>query len=343
VPTIQSFEVTFQLAGKGWRARLSQTSGVAALPHQTLVFRGRTLAAVEEKVSAYMTRLDLGEWITSRDYDSVLTKDQKQLLEIALNAIREAESAEYWRVRHCYEAIQALSSTWFSLRDISVVLQETKTSVGHIMREGRLFQEAERGNADDSEALFALDQNAALRNGPTWYSQTHIDAGLSPGAAIALDIAFEIMPHEERSPDARSLVELLPDRFARHYDREFIGRFASVLDGVFDAISRSDLAGVCSSPADEIALAVLIEGARDGVRGLLEMGPAFGSLRDIKSLSDFREAITDDRDVDFLWGHEHDGLEEDVRRMDELGIGKGLRFENWFEPYRPGDNEPIPP
>jgi hypothetical protein len=66
------------------------------------------------------------------------------------------------------------------------------------------------------------------------------------------------------------------------------------------------------------------------------MGPAFGSSSDIKSLSDFREAVTDDRDVDFLWGHEHDGLEEDVRRMHELGIGKALRFENWFEPYRPG-------
>ena len=73
------------------------------------------------------------------------------------------------------------------------------------------------------------------------------------------------------------------------------------------------------------------------------MGPAFGSLSDIESLSNFGEAITDDRDVDFLWVHEHDGLEEDVRRMNELGIGKGLRFENWFEPYRPRDNEPIPP
>jgi hypothetical protein len=340
---MQSFDVTFRLAGRGWRAWLSQTSGVAALPQETLVFRGRSLAAVEERVSAYLTRLDLGEWMTSYDYDAVLTKDQKQLLDIALDAIREAESAEYWRVRHCYEAIQALSSTWFSLRDISVLLQETKTSVGHIMREGRLFQEAERRNADDCEALFALDQDAALGNGPRWYSQALIDAGLSPGAAIALDIAFEITPHVEPSPDARSLVELLPDRFARHYDREFIGRFVSVFDGVFDAISRSDLVSVCSSPADEIALAVLIEGARDHVRGLLEMGPDLGSLRDLESLSDFREAITDDRDVDFLWGHEHDGLEEDVMRMDELGIGKSLRFENWFEPYRTGDDEPIPP
>ena len=38
----------------------------------------------------------------------------------------------------------------------------------------------------------------------------------------------------------------------------------------------------------------------------------------------------------FLWGHENDGLEEDTERMNELGIGKALLFENSFKPYRTG-------
>jgi hypothetical protein len=335
---IQSFDVTFKRAGRGWRAWVTQTSGVAALPRETLVFRGRSLASLEERVRAYLARLELEDWITSYDYRSVLTSSQSQLLDEALDAARKAESAERWRVRRAHDAVRALSSTWFSMRDISVLLQESKTSIGHIMREGNLLEEAERRDADVSDAMSALDQDAALRNGPKWYAQSHVDAGLSPGAAIALDIAFEVMPLTDGSPDARAVGDHLPDRFARRYDRDFMARFDVVLDRVFESITQSNLVGVCSSPADEIALAVLIKGARDHVRGLLQMGPAFGSLGDIESLSTFREAMTEDLDVDFLWGHQHDGLEEDTGRMDELGIGKTLRFENWFEPYRPGEH-----
>jgi len=335
---IQSFDVTFERAGRGWRAWVVQTSGVAALPRETLVFRGRSLASAEERVSTYLTGMDLEKWETSYDYRAVLTTHQSQLLETALDAIREAESAEYWRVRRCYEAIEALTSTWFSMRDVSVLLQESKATVGHIMREKRLFEEAERRNADNPEDMSDLSLEAALRNGPKWYARRHVVAGLSPGAAIALDISLEVMPLTEGLPFTRSLVELLPDRFSRRYDQEFMDRFVSVLDEVFDTIAESDLATVCSSPAHEIALAVLIEGARDHLRGLLQMGPSSESLVDLLSLSAFREAITDDLDVDFLWGHEHDGLEEDVRRTHELGIGKVLHFENWFEPYGPGES-----
>ena len=68
----------------------------------------------------------------------------------------------------------------------------------------------------------------------------------------------------------------------------------------------------------------------------MEMGERAGVREDLGSLEAFREAVTEDRDVDFLWGHENDGLEEDTERMNELGIGKALLFENWFKPYRSG-------
>lgn len=335
---IQSFDVKFERVGRGWRAWVVQTSGVAALPREPLLFRGRSLASTEERVNNHLSGLNLEQWETSYDYGAVLTSHQSQLLETALDAIREAESAEYWRVRRCYDAIQAFTSTWFSMRDVSVLLGESKATIGHLVKEGTCFEDAERRDRDKPEDMSDLSIEAALRSGPKWYTRSHVVAGLSPGAAIALDISLEVMPLTEGLPFNRSLVDLLPDRFSRRYDQEFMDRFVSVLDQVFGTIADSDLGSVCSSPAHEIALVVLIEGARDHLRGLLQTESSSESWADLASLAAFREAITDDLDVDFLWGHEHDGLEEDAARMDELGIGKALHFENWFEPYRPGES-----
>jgi hypothetical protein len=338
-PVTHSFDVRFERAGRGWRARVVQTAGRSALPRDTVVFRGRSLASMKEKMDGYLMSLELEDLSVSYDFRSALTREQAEIFDAALGAIQEAESAEYMRVRLCYAAVQAFRSTRFSMRDISVLLRESRTTLQHIVRDGRAFQQAERRDVVASDAAYASDEIDSLGNGPRWYSQHHVNAGLSPGAAVALDIAFGCMPFlSTDSDDEVAMMDRLPDRFSRRYDREFVERFVGVFEDVFDAITVLDSSRISRSPASEIAMAILIEGACDQVRGVLLMGPNVTCSGDLESLRSFRESMTEDFDVDFLWGHEYDGLEEDATRMGELGIGKALRFENWFKPYRPAED-----
>jgi hypothetical protein len=334
-----SFDVTFFPSGKGWRATLVQTKGAPVLPAATPIFRGKSLASVEERISFYLSGLNLGDWVTSYDFGSVLHPGHLRLLNAAHDAMREAEAAEYRRIRLASQAIEELSDSGFSIRDITVLLGESKATVQRIRRDGELIQGSEDQIAANADSPLARRAAADLGAGPGWYSFRHADADLSPGAAIALEIGFEVMPETEVFfPHEVSLVRRLPDRFARRYDREFLAKFQAVLDGVFDAIRQLDVAGMSSTPAQEIALVVLIAAARQQILQLIEIGEKAGAREDLASLEAFREAVTEDRDVDFLWGHENDGLEEDTERMNELGIGKALLFENWFKPHWTGQN-----
>jgi hypothetical protein len=114
--------------------------------------------------------------------------------------------------------------------------------------------------------------------------------------------------------------------------------FSSVVEGVYDAITQVDVACMSSTPAEEIALAVLVAAARDHVIQVMQMGSPAELRADLKSLLAFREAVSRDLKVDFLWGHQNDGFEEDPETMRRPGIDKPLLFENWFKQYRGGGN-----
>jgi len=64
-----------------------------------------------------------------------------QLLGAALDASEEAEVAEYRKVRHSYKAIEALSSSGFTLRDISVLLGEPRSVVQQMRNLGRVIED----------------------------------------------------------------------------------------------------------------------------------------------------------------------------------------------------------
>ena len=324
---VHSFYMTFVPAGKGWRTTVVQTEGSPVLPDVPSMFRGKSLASVQKRVILYLSNLDLGDWTVSYDLGSVLQPGQSQLLNAAQAAMQEAEAAENRRIRRSYLAIEELSATGFSMRDISVLLRESKTAIQRILSDGKLMQEAQDQRAHDPTPSSAGGQGADLREGPEWYSRRHAEAGLSPGGAVALEIGYEVIPETEPFPGEVALVQRLPDRFARRYDREFIAKFASVLEDVYDAITEFDITRVSSTPAQEIALAVLMATARHSILQLADMGVRIGFRDDLESLRAFREAVTEDLDVDLLWGHENDGLEEDAERMDEVGIGKALLFE----------------
>ena len=81
---------------------------------------------------------------------------------------------------------------------------------------------------------------------------------------------------------------------------------------------------------------VLIGAARHHLLLLMEMGERAGVRETLAASRRSERPSRKTANVDFLWGHENDGLEEDTERMNELGIGKALLFENWFKPYRSG-------
>lgn len=140
---IQRFEVTSGLVGKVWTASVAQTSGALVLPPETPVFTGRSLASLEETVSAYLAALELTDWISSYNFAPALAPELAQLLGAALDASEEAEVAEYRKVRHSYQAIEALSSSGFTLRDISVLLGEPRSVVQQMRNLGRVIEDME--------------------------------------------------------------------------------------------------------------------------------------------------------------------------------------------------------
>ena len=332
---MHSFDVTFLSSGRHWRAWVIQTEGPPVLPAVTPLFRGKSLASVHERISLYFSSLKLAECTTSYDFGSVLDSAELRLVHAVHDATRDAEEAGLRRIRGLQQAIETLSVAGFSRGDIGVLLGESKAVVQRILRDMEFLEEAKGQSAATPNPTSTSNEAASLSRGTHWYSQRHADAGLTPGAAIALEIGLEVMPETETvSVQEVSLVERLPDRFMRRYDREFLATFWLVLDDVYDAIRELDTAGLTSTPAQEIALAVLISAARHHILSLMDLGERAGARGDLESLEAFREAVTEDRDVDLLWGHENDGLEEDTERMDQLGIGKALLFENWFKPYR---------
>jgi hypothetical protein len=144
---IHRFEVTFSQVEKGFAASVVQTSGALVLPPETPEFRGKSLASVDEKVTAYIDTLQLNDWISSYNFAPALTPQLTLLLIAAHRASEDAEAAEYRRVRRAHRAIEAFATSGFSMRDISVLLGESKTVVQHMRSLGKIL--ADREDADD--------------------------------------------------------------------------------------------------------------------------------------------------------------------------------------------------
>ena len=96
---------------------------------------------------------------------------------------------------------------------------------------------------------------------------------------------------------------------------------------------------VCLCTADEIALEVLEELAKDWAAAAVEMAAEtpgafpFASPEDEVSLSEFHSLLVADADVLFLWDWVDDGIEDDQGIMSVAGIGDALKFDNWFVPF----------
>ena len=139
--------------------------------------------------------------------------------------------------------------------------------------------------------------------------------------------------------DASDLFEALPTRFARRYDDAFFEQFVPVLRRVYQSATADPNHLVCLCTADEIALEVLVELAKDWAAAAVEMAAEtpgafpFASPEDEVSLSEFHSLLVADADVLFLWDWVDDGIEEDQGIMSVAGIGDALKFENWFVPF----------
>ena len=181
----------------------SRPRGRLLLPAGTPIFRGRSLGSVEDKVSFYLSGLELrgmGDVIRLRIRSASRPPPPVECR--VHDAIRQAEVAEGRRVRLASWAIEELSDTGFSIRDIMVLvgrIQEQPFSGD--LGDGRLIRELQRIRfAAKASSLLAsedlVDFGARVLG---WYSFRHADAGLSPGAAIALEIGLEVMPESEET------------------------------------------------------------------------------------------------------------------------------------------------
>jgi hypothetical protein len=178
---------------------------------------------------------------------------------------------------------------------------------------------------------------------PKWYTANgwaREDSPLTPGAAIALEIALDAgVDGLETMGTESDLFEALPERFVRRYDDAFFERFIPALRQVYESATAHPNQMVCSCTADEIALEVLVEMARNWVLLALELAPeargAFplASPEDEASLLEFHSLLVADSDVLYLWNWQDDGIENDEERMAITGIGDALKFDNWFEPF----------
>ena len=103
----------------------------------------------------------------------------------------------------------------------------------------------------------------------------------------------------------------------------------------------SSVARMSSTPAEEIALAVLIAAARDHLVQVMSMGSPAEFRGDLQSLIGFRETVTRDLNVDFLWGHQNDGCEEDPETMRRPGIDEPLRVRELVTYRADGSSRPL--
>jgi hypothetical protein len=178
---------------------------------------------------------------------------------------------------------------------------------------------------------------------PEWYAANgwdRRDSPLTPGAAIALEIALDAGLDGLNIGGAEfELFETLPTRFVRRYDDAFFARFVPVLRRVYESAIANPRELVCTTTADEIALEVLMELAKAWAAAAVEMAVEspgtfpFASPEDEASLSDFHALLVADSDVLYLWDWEDDGIEDDKDLMRIAGIGNALKFENWFVPF----------
>jgi hypothetical protein len=178
---------------------------------------------------------------------------------------------------------------------------------------------------------------------PKWYTTNgwgREDSPLTPGAAIALEIALDAgVDGLETMGTESDLFEALPERFARRYDIAFFERFIPALRQVYESTIAQPSQMVCTCTADEIALEVLVEMARNwallAVELTAEAPGAFplASPEDEASLLEFHSLLVADSDVLYLWNWKDDGIEDDEERMAITGIGDALKFDNWFVPF----------
>jgi hypothetical protein len=178
---------------------------------------------------------------------------------------------------------------------------------------------------------------------PEWYAANgwdRADSPLTPGAAVAFEMAFDSGLDGLRTQGTGSdLFDALPARFARRYDDAFFERFGPVVRRVHEWAIAGPTQQLCTCTADEIALEVLVQLAEDWVLFAVEVEEErpgtfpLASPEDESSLSEFHSLLIADADVLFLWDWEDDGIEHDEVFMRRAGIGDALKFENWFVPF----------
>ena len=179
---------------------------------------------------------------------------------------------------------------------------------------------------------------------PNWFRANgwdRSDSPLTPGAAIALEVAFDTgLEGLDMLGDESDLFAALPARFARRYDDAFFEHFVPVLRRAYEsAISVPNQTVTCTCTADEIALEVLAQLARTWALVAVELAAEapgvfpFASPEDEASLAEFHSMLVADSDVLYLWNWEDDGIEDDEELMTVVGIGDALKFENWFVPF----------
>jgi hypothetical protein len=178
---------------------------------------------------------------------------------------------------------------------------------------------------------------------PKWYTKNGWDgedSPLTPGAAIALETALDAgVDGLETMGIESDLFEALPERFARRYDDAFFERFVPALRQVYESAIAQPNQMVCTCTADEIALEVLVEMARNWALLAVELAAEapgtfqLASPEDEASLLEFHSQLVADSDVLYLWNWEDDGIEDDEERMAITGIGDALKFDNWFVPF----------
>lgn len=167
----------------------------------------------------------------------------------------------------------------------------------------------------------------------------------------ALEIISTAMYQASESGDGteNELVEhgWLPAKYSRIYTDDFLYAFAACTSSVLGKIG-SEHQQMLTCTAEELAFRAIVHVASMALSG---KEPYFWSRPEIKTLmkgqrrdrlrdklAKFDELAIEDRDVDFLFDMQHDGIEDESASPDvtvnPMGLAN-LHPRDWFSPFRP--------
>lgn len=157
------------------------------------------------------------------------------------------------------------------------------------------------------------------------------DRALGPNEKQALGLAVDwVQDHAALATDGQldiSLVEFLieyaflPIRYQHRYDEGFVQRFLLAVESVIAKLAGQDQSPL-ESTAQELAL-----------HGLLATAEELAELNNVEVDFDlFRGLQFEDLDHELLFDPALDGVEEDTANQLRFA---NLRFEDWFESFRP--------